>query len=139
MPTPLKQLVSRATMALRVQSTFFKIVEPLSGLAAGAYIGAVVSGVSVKGYAIGFGILFAVTQVIKFTVDKIVGESIIDELWSQHELEVQCQVAERNSKNFHRIKRAVKNLNESTCAIEQTCVAPFDQYIGLLLDPFFDN
>lgn len=135
----MKNIFDRAVSAFRIQSVFFKFSESLISLVAGCFLGATVQDKSFFWPAVIFLILFVTVQLIKFTLDKTIGESILTNLWSEHELENEKQKSLRALSNFQRITRSIQQLNQSTCSIFNVCKDDFKVYIASFLKAFLHD
>lgn len=135
----MKQVFDKANLAYRIHTTFFKVAESLIAVVAGGFIGASISKGTVSAFTVLFSALFLLTQLLKFYLDKTVGESILNELWCANELEAQKRLSSRNLSNFQRITRSVRALNEATCSIELVCEHNFPVFSTPILKGFFDN
>jgi len=135
----MKNLLDRARFALRTTSTFFKVSDALIALLAGGFVGAAIQEQAFSWAALIFSGLFVVIQFIKISLDRTVGESILNELWATHELNQQRTISQRDLSNFHRITKSVRRLNEITCSIDHVCDHSFEAFITPLLDAFFEH
>jgi hypothetical protein len=135
----MKKIFDKANLAYRIHSTFFKVAESLIAVITGGFIGASISEKSFSAITVLFTVLFLITQLLKFVLDRTVGESILNELWCANELEAQKQLSSRNLSNFQRITRSVRALNEATCSIESVCEQNFPVFVAPILKGFFEN
>lgn len=135
----MKNAFDRATRAYKINSLYFKISESLVAVVAGGFVGVAIEHKSLSLWTVVFFSLFAVTQIIKFTLEGTVGESVLKELWSAHKLEQLQRESQRTCSNFERIRRSIVSLNERTCTIEKLCDQGFPAYMRPMLDACFDN
>jgi len=135
----MKQIFDKAKLANRIHTTFFKVTESLIAVITGGFIGASISEKKLSAITIIFSTVFLLTQLLKFYLDKTVGESILNELWCANELEAQKRISFRDLSNFQRITRSVRALNAATCSIDSVCQQNFQEFVTPILKVFFEN